>query len=212
MSARAGLARLIVLAAAVWPLAAHADKAPVEMPWARHTQWMSIRAGYARISAENAPDGLAGYGFGYARFIMDKWSLGAYVHHELLGRFVNATAIEVPMTIEIVRHTRWGPGMHPYFGLGGGAYYYKYSQTGDDFAGFRAGRYVTMGFTSPVARNHLLGVDVRVASVDRPRVPGADSGPSLQDAFVQPLTVTNIGFDAKTETHWSVKLNYAFAY
>src|SRR5205823_6524779 len=65
--------------------AAAAAGIDTQAPWSRHAQWMSVRAGYAKISAEGAPDGLAGYGFGYARFIMNRWSVGGYVHHELLG-------------------------------------------------------------------------------------------------------------------------------
>jgi len=196
---------------------AAAEVAAAEAPWARHAQWMSVRAGYAKISAEGAPDGLAGYGFGYVRFIMNRWSVGGYVHHDLLGRFVHSTAIEVPMTVEVVRHTRWGAGLHPYGGIGAGAFYYKFYRTGDDLAGFRAGRYVTLGFTSPVAHEHLLGLDIRVAWLDRVRdsrlFAGSEAGsPALPDAFKHPISVTNTGFTGGSETHWSVKFNYAFAY
>jgi hypothetical protein len=197
--------------------AAPAATTPADAPWARRAQWMSVRAGYAKIAAEGAPDGLAGYGFGYVRFIMNRWSVGGYVHHELLGRFVHSTAIEVPMTVEVVRHTRWGPGLHPYGGIGAGAFYYKFYRTGEDLAGFRAGRYITMGFTSPVAHEHLLGLDIRVAWLDRVNdsrlFGGAVNGnPSLPVAFKRPISVVNTGYTGSSETHWSVKLNYAFAY
>ncbi len=188
-----------------------------DAPWARHAQWMSVRAGYAKISAENAPDGLAGYGFGYVRFIMTRWSVGGYVHHELLGRFVHSTAIEVPMTLEVVRHTKWGAALHPYAGIGAGAFYYKFYRTGDDIAGFRAGRYVTFGFTTPVAPAHLLGMDIRLASLDRVRdnriFAGSEIGnPTLAEAFKQPFSVVNTKFSGGSELHWSIKLNYAYSY
>lgn len=200
-------------------VAANAPAAtPAEEPeWAKGAQWMSVRAGYAKITAEDAPDGLAGYGFGYARFVMTRWSLGGYIHQELLGRFGHATAFEVPISVEVVRHTRWGAAMHPYVGLGAGAFYYKYYRTGQDVAGFRPGRYVTFGFTSPVARNNLLGLDIRLASVDKLRdnrvfANSETDNPTLNDAFQHPFTVLGTGFGSGAELHWSVKLNYAFAY
>lgn len=196
---------------------APAAKSDTEPEWTKGAQWMSVRAGYAKISAENAPDGLAGYGFGYVRFVMTRWALGSYIHQELLGRFGHATAIEVPITVELVRHTRWGAAMHPYIGVGAGAFYYKYYRTGQDVAGFRPGRYITLGFTSPVAPRNLLGVDIRLASIDKLRdnrvFAGSESdNPTLPDAFAQPFSVLNTGFSSGSELHWSVKLNYAFAY
>jgi hypothetical protein len=223
---RGGLASLALLTLIAWSPVARAADAPATAAaaavpdgpeWTKGAQWMSVRAGYAKISAQDAPDGLAGYGFGYARFVMTRWAVGGYIHQELLGRFGHATAIEVPLTIEVVRHTRWGSAMHPYVGVGAGAFYYKYYRTGEDVAGFRPGRYITLGFTSPVAHRNLLGVDIRLASIDKLRdnrvFAGSETNnPTINDAFAQPLSVLGTGFDSGGELHWSVKLNYAFAY
>ena len=67
---------------------------------------------------------------GYSRMLQPVWvfrhlSLGAYAHHELLGRFGGAAVVHVPVTIELNRHLMWNGGIRPYLGLGYGANFVK---------------------------------------------------------------------------------------
>jgi hypothetical protein len=52
-----------VLVLGAFPLPAHAQDL-----WARGSEWLSVRAGYAKSTAIGAADGNFGIGFGYARF------------------------------------------------------------------------------------------------------------------------------------------------
>ena len=210
----------------------------------RGEQWMSLRAGYAKGSGEVAPDGLLGGGFGYRRFVLDKWSMGGFVHYELLGRFGSAADIMVPITLEVVRHTRWGAAVYPYVGVGAGAFYHKRYrtsvevtpvvpdgasatrsfQTGVGWSGFTPGRYVTFGATTPVRARGLLGLDVRMATVDKLDADGTFSGPDgtrlkVDDLLVRlkgatsenmPLLISDTA--SKTQTVWSIKLDYSITY
>src|SRR5437899_633619 len=91
-------------------------------PWAKGREWVSVRFGYAKSSAQGAADGNVGAGFGYVRFRNSKWSLGATAAVDILGRYGNATEIESPWTVEVVRHYRWVTPARPYLGVGAGAY------------------------------------------------------------------------------------------
>jgi hypothetical protein len=204
----------------------------------RGEQWMSVRAGYAKGNGEVAPDGLLGGGFGYRRFVLDKWSVGSFVHYELLGRFGSAADIMVPITAEVVRHTRWGAAVYPYVGIGAGAFYHKRyrtsavgepvvpgtQQTRVGRSGFTPGRYVTFGLTTPVRTRGLLGLDVRMATVDKLDADGTFAGPDgnrlkVDDLLVRlkrdsgsdmPLLIAETA--SKTQTIWSVKLDYSITY
>jgi hypothetical protein len=191
----------------------------------RGSQWMSVRAGYAKGSGDVAPDGLIGGGFGYRRFVLDRWAVGAFAHYELLGQFGRAAEIEVPLTLEVTRHSRWGAAVYPYVGIGAGAFYHKLSRTGADESGFTPGRYLTLGVHVPIHKPGLLGVDVRMASVDKldgnPAFPGPDADrPKLDDLLVRlkgktadpnmPLLFADS--QSKSRTLWSVKIDYAITY
>jgi hypothetical protein len=191
---------------------------------ARGSQWMSVRAGYAKASGDAAPGGLAGGGFGYRRFVLDRWAVGGFVHYELLGRFADAAEISVPLTLEVTRHSRWGAAAYPYVGVGAGAFYHKRYRTGADESGFTPGRYVTCGIHVPVRRQGLLGLDVRMATVDKLDANPAFSGPDGARAKIDDLLVDLKGpssptmpllyaeTEAKSRTLWSVKLDYSIAY
>ena len=211
----------------------------------RGEQWISLRAGYAKGSGEVAPDGLLGGGFGYRRFVLDKWSVGGFVHYELLGRFGSAADITVPITLEVVRHTHWGAAVYPYVGVGAGAFYHKRYRTSVDvtpvapegegaaprvyrtgvgWSGFTPGRYLTFGVTTPVRTRGLLGLDVRMATVDKLDADGAFPGPDGSRLKVDDLLIRLKGAsssdmplligdtDSKTQTIWSVKLDYSITY
>ncbi len=76
-------------------------------PWSKHSQWWSVRGGYAKSTAEGSADGSLGFGIGYTRFWSSQWAGGAYGHVELLGRYRGAAEIEIPWTLELARHFKW---------------------------------------------------------------------------------------------------------
>jgi hypothetical protein len=190
----------------------------------RGSQWMSVRAGYAKVSGDAAPNGLLGGGFGYRRFVLDKWSVGGFAHYELLGRLGSAAEIAVPLTLEVVRHSRWGAAVYPYLGVGAGAFYHKRYRTGADESGFTPGRYLTGGLHVPVRKQGLLGLDVRMATVDQldanPVFPGPDGGRSKIDDLLVDLNrpaspdmpLLFSATESKLRTLWSVKLDYSITY
>ena len=224
MTCAAALMAVALAGAAAVPAFAAGSEEPAGSVLKRGSQWMSVRAGYAKGSGDVAADGLVGGGFGYRRFVLDRWAVGAFAHYELLGRFGRAADISVPLTIEVTRHTHWGAAVYPYAGIGGGAFYNKLYRTGDDKSGFTPGRYLTFGANFPIRRQSMLGIDVRMATVDKfdanPAFPGPPAnrhkiddllvdlkGPSSPD---MPLLFADTV--AKTRTLWSVKLDYSITY
>jgi hypothetical protein len=165
-------------------------------PWAKRTNWLSFRAGYARNSDAKAGDAVGGYGFGYQRMLNKKWSFGASVQHDVLGHLGASQEIAVPFTVEFQRHYHWKTVMRPYVGFGGGYYFHKYYRTGDDTGAPGAGYFIGFGSNVPIDEKHLLGVDARVSFVN-----GRDG---VHNAV--------FGDEKASMTFWSVKLNWAMAY
>src|SRR5262245_30088237 len=167
---------------------------------------MSFRAGTASMSGTDAPD--AGYGAGvefsrmlsmmrlYKWSLFKKTSLGASVTFENLGSFGDAKQAAIPATLQLTRHFRWSPVVHPYFGIGGGAYYRKVSNTGDDFSVVKPGFLLVFGVNLPIDDHQVLGLDVRTSFLDT-----GNSG-------VNPV----FGDGNQNSPLWSVKLNYALTY
>ena len=202
-----------------------APAAPLEV-LKRGSQWMSMRAGYSKASGKVSPDGRMGFGFGYRRFVLNDWSVGGFAQYELLGNFGRSADIEVPLTLEVARHMHWGSAVYPYVGLGAGAFYHKLYRTGADASSFAPGRYLTFGAYTPVRSNGLLGVDVRLAMVDRPPdnpvFPGADQTYKLDDLLghLRDRTSGDKGPDkmlysdsmSKQQLVWGFKLDYTITY
>jgi hypothetical protein len=223
MTCAAALMAVALAGAAVPVFAADSSDAPLDI-LKRGSQWMSVRAGYAKATGDQAPNGLVGGGFGYRRFVLDRWSVGTFVHYEWLGRFGTAAEISVPLTLEFVRHSRWGAAAYPYVGIGAGAFYHKLYRTGADVSGFTPGRYLTCGVQVPVRRQGFLGLDLRLASVDKldanPVFPGPDGDRAKIDDLLVGLKVPASAsmpllFDAsesKSRTLWSLKLDYSITY
>jgi hypothetical protein len=184
------LAALAVVVATASSAAAQTD------PWAKGAQWMSLRAGYAKATGDDAGNGWGGYGFGYSRMLNAKWSLGFYAHHEVVGHRSGSLQLEFPFTAELVRRYRWKTALRPYLGLGGGMFFYGTYRDGADHISPRPGGYLVWGADTPVAERQLLGVDARVAIVDG------------DVARVSPV----FGAEESSMLHWSVKLNWSFAY
>lgn len=166
-------------------------------PWASRMNWLSLRAGYAKLSTETAGDGFVGYGLAYQRNLTPKYGFVASVHHEVVGVENAAKEIAVPMTVGFVRHLNWHTALRPYVGIGAGYYFHKYYRTGPDYGGApQSGWYLNTGWNLPIDDRHLVGVDARMSLVDgRGGVSNAVFGP-----------------ENESETQWSVKLNWALAY
>jgi hypothetical protein len=224
MTCAAALVAVALAGAAAVPAFAAGSEEPAGGLLKRGSQWISFRAGYAKGSGEVAADGLLGGGFGYRRFVLDRWAVGAFAQYDLLGRFGSAADISLPLTLEVTRHTRWGAGLYPYVGIGAGAYYNKQYRTGADASGFTPGRYVTFGAVIPIRRQSALGLDVRMATVDRfdanPAFPGPSAGRHKIDDLLGELNVPAnpdmpllfSDTEAKTRALWSVKLDYSITY
>ncbi len=165
-------------------------------PWAKGSQWMSVRAGYAKVSGKQAGNSFAGYGMGFSRMLNKKWSLGLYAHHEVLGRLAGSTQVEVPFTAELVRHYRWKTPLRPYLGAGGGVFSYGTRRTGEDYLDARGGGYLLGGMNTPLNERQRLGMDVRFAFVNG------------DESRVNPV----FGTEKKTMYQVSAKLNWSFAY
>ena len=160
--------------------------------WAPGSQWLSIRFGYARSGDDNAANGNIGAGFGMTAMGKGMWSVGAYAHLEVLGRYSSASELEMPLTLEFARHTKWGAFVRPYLGLGGGVFYHKTYRTGGDTADLRPGFYFVSGLNAPISEHSLLGLDVRAIF----------QGPVENDDPV-------FGSGEPDATRWSIKVNYS---
>lgn len=180
--------------------------------WSKGRGWVTLRAGYAKSSFGGSAAGNVGGGFGFSHFLSNKWAIGGYVHEDLLGKFGGSAEIEIPMTLEIVRHGRWGAALHPYVGLGGGAFWRKYYRTGDDLTKVHGAAYLTLGANTPLGRGRVFGIDLRAA-----RLPKMEDNPVFRRYAgpfpavapapgTQPLELTG------TNLHWSAKLGYSFTY
>ena len=140
--------------------------------WAPGRTWLSMRAGYAKVSSETAPPGSVGGGFGSLHMLPRWWifghfSLGGYVHFENEGRFGSAALISVPMTLEIARHAMWKTAFRPYVGAGYGAYHIKFYRAPAEPATVSNGGYLLIGGNIPIGPRSAFGVDTRVGEVER---------------------------------------------
>ncbi|OGF16632.1 MAG: hypothetical protein A2W00_02255 [Candidatus Eisenbacteria bacterium RBG_16_71_46] len=180
------LAAMLVLASSIAPAAPAGAAGDF---WAPGSNWLSLRAGYAHVSDQVAPPGNVGYGFGYMRMLPRWWkfshfSIGGYVHHELEGKYGSATLVDVPMTVELVRHSMWATAFRPYIGAGYGAYHIKFYRAPGSPTAARNGGYVVFGGNVPISGRTTLGLDTRYGAVK----------------------------DTGSEKRLSVKLNYSIIY
>lgn len=220
----AALVTAVLTCAAALPAFAQgsADAAGVSLQ--RGTQWMSVQGGYAKGAGDISPNGMVGGGIGYRRFVLDRWSVGGFVQCDLLGKFGGAADIDVPLIIEIARHSKWGSSVYPYFGFGMGAHYRKYYRTGEDVSEFTPGRHATVGVMMPIHKGGLLGVSMRMASVekmdDNPSFPGPDPDRRHLDDYLEDLRGTSgstmplmySNTESKTRLLWGIKLDYTLSY
>lgn len=154
----------LLAAASAVTLSAGAARAEGEA-WKKGATWVSFRGGMAKSLADHAPNGNVGYGIGYHHVMGPHVVLGATVEHDLLGRFGGASLIEVPMGVEMLLQWRWKTPVHPYAGVGGGAYYRKSYRSGADYSDVQPGAWVKGGANTPIDASSLLGVEFKLASV-----------------------------------------------
>lgn len=181
------------LAASLTALAVTAGVAGADEAWKRGTSWATFRVGYAKSLEGGAPNGWAGYGFGFSRMMSERASLGFFIHHELLGKFGAAAQIEIPVTAEYAYHIQWKTPLRPYVGMGLGAFYHKIYRSGADRAEVLPAMVFKFGADAPLDDHNLLGMDARVATV------GND------DETVDPV----FGKPKATSVRWSIKLAYS---
>lgn len=165
--------------------------------WAKRTNWISFRAGYAKGGGKTPGDAVGGYGIAYQRMIHRDWSFGGSINHDVLGHLANSYEIAVPMTLELARHYRWDTVMRPYFGMGAGYYFHKYYRTASDYTGAPAAGYsLALGANIPLDERHLIGMDARVHSI------------AGREGVVNPV----FGPEESSETLWTIKLTWSMAY
>ena len=165
--------------------------------WAKGSNWMGLRAGYAKSTVQNTGDALVGYGMSYRHMMNRQWSFGGAVQHDLVGHRGASSEISVPFTLELARHFKWDTAIRPYVGIGGGYYWHKYYRTGTNDTGAPgSGGYVTVGFDLPLSDRHVLGLDTRVSSV------------SGRTGVANPV----FGAEKASQTLVSVKLTWAMVY
>src|SRR5207249_1860870 len=97
--------------------------------YAKRSNWLSFRFGYAKRSGELSGDGLVGYGVGYQRMLTRKYAFAAGIGHDIVGHFGTQIDQAVPFTGEFQRYFNWKTAMRPYIGVGGGFYLRKYYRT-----------------------------------------------------------------------------------
>jgi hypothetical protein len=209
-----GIATTLSLAATL----ATGARADVD-PWAAGSDWLYVRAGYAKSGADGAGDGGGGAGFGFRHMLspsrvdqwrvfgvrplpfipwslFKNWSFGGFAEYNVLGRYGTAKEIEVPAALDLTRHIQLRGDVKPYFSLGFGPHYRKTYGTGEDFGRIAVSGFVAGGFDVAIAEGQMLGIDVRLARVDAENKPANPVfGPGQNEA-----------------THWSVKLAYTLAY
>ena len=165
--------------------------------WAQGTNWLTLRAGYAKRTGDAVGQGLVGYGVAWRRMLTNRWALDAGIDHDVVGHFDTRIDEAVPFTVGLTRHFKWNTSLRPYAGAGGGYYFRKFYRTGsEDNTTTTSGFYVAFGANAPLDDRHLLGVEARV------HVLRAHEG------------VTNpvFGVAKSDEVMWTLKASWALAY
>jgi hypothetical protein len=215
-----GLARAVCMALVAGALACAATCARADVdPWTAGSNWLYLRAGYAKSGAEGAGDGGGGFGFGFRHMLSSSrvndwtvfgvhplpfvhwslfkhWSFGGFAEYDVISSYGAAKEIEIPVALDMTRHIMLKGEVKPYFSLGFGPFYRKTYGTSADFGRVAVSGYVAGGFDARVAPGQLLGIDARLARVDSENTPpNPVFGPGQNEA-----------------SHWSVKLVYSLAY
>jgi hypothetical protein len=162
------------------------------IPWHRGATWMAFKLGTSGSKVANSPEASVAFGLGAQHFMSSKWAYGISVDLDVLGKFNGATQMEIPLTLDMTRHLRWGTDtVRPFLGTGIGVYYYRTYRTGADATDVRPGFHLSGGFNAPISGSALMGVMARGA---------VQWGAELDDPYFPN--------DSNTAVHWSVKLTY----
>lgn len=165
--------------------------------YAKNSNWLAFKFGYAKHAGEVTGDGHVGYGVAFHHMISRRYAFAAGAGHDVVGKFGPQVDIAVPITAEFERHFRWQGAVRPYVGLGGGFYFRKKYRTGAEYTTTTTGGpHLTLGFTSALDDRHVIGMETRVAQIKgRPGI--------VNPAF---------GVGTDSEILWTVKLTWALAY
>jgi hypothetical protein len=153
-----------VLAAAVLALAASAARSDDD-PWAKGASWASIRFGGVRALYDHAPDGNVGFGVAYRKMVSPRFSIGASLDQDLIGKYGAAANMEMPLSIEYLAHFHWKAPIHPALGAGFSVVYHKMYRTGDDISEIQPGAYMVVALNTAVDHNTAIGVEWRLGTV-----------------------------------------------
>ncbi len=165
--------------------------------YAKGSNWLSFRFGYAKRTGDVNGDGLVGYGIGYTHMLSRRYAFGAGVGHDIVGHFGAQLDEAVPFTAEFQRYFKWNTSVRPYVGFGGGYYLRKTYRTGTDYgSSTTGGPHLSLGFTSALDANHVIGFEARVASIKG------------RAGVVNPT----FGPEKDAETIWTAKISWALAY
>jgi len=165
--------------------------------YAKRSNWLTFRFGYAKRSGDLTGDGFVGYGVAYQHMMSNKYAFAAGVGHDVVGHFQNELDEAVPFTGEFQRHFKWNTSVRPYVGLGGGYYLRKKYRTASDYnTAPTGGGHVSLGLTSALDPNHVVGFETRVAWLKG------------RKGIVNPT----FGPGEDSETIWTAKLSWGLVY
>lgn len=165
--------------------------------YAKGSNWLSLRFGWAKRTGELAGDGFVGYGVGYQHMMSRKFAFAAGAGHDVVGHFGPQIDEAVSFTAEFQRHFKWNTVVRPYVGLGGGYYLRKAYRTGGEYTTMTTGGpHFTLGFTSALDGKYVIGIETRVAKVQG------------RTGVVNPT----FGPGRSSESLWSMKASWSLVY
>ena len=165
--------------------------------YAKRSNWLTLRFGYAKRSGDLSGDGFVGYGVAYQHMMSKKYAFAAGVGHDVVGHFQNELDEAVPFTAEFQRHFKWNTSVRPYVGLGGGYYLRKKYRTAFEYnTAPTGGGHVSLGLTSALDPNHVIGFETRVAWLQG------------RKGIVNPT----FGPGQDSETIWTAKISWGLVY
>ena len=134
-------------------------------PWGKGATWASLRFGGVKAMYDHAPNGNVGFGVAYRRMMSNRFSIGASLDADLIGKYGAASNVEIPISFEYQAHFKWKAPVHPALGAGFSAVYHKIKRSGDDASEIQPGAYGLIALNTAVNPNTALGLEYRVGTV-----------------------------------------------